>query len=105
MSELWNGFVSIDLLSLGAPDINVIHTFDRYVIGAELQVVGLPIDIVNTLDNIAGVSLDLKQIEEVSNGKEKRKKKTDAKGEDRERKKSGVRRQKSGEKAQTASAG
>ena len=62
-NKRYNGFIGMDFDSPGAPDVEIIKKFARYIISAEIQVAGIPEELVNQLDSVPGISIDVKGID------------------------------------------
>jgi len=62
-NKRYNGFIGMDFDSPGAPDVEIIKMFARYIISAEIHVAGIPEDLVNQLDMVPGISIDVKGID------------------------------------------
>ena len=62
-NKLYNGYIGMDFDSPGAPDVEIIKLFARYIVDAEIHVAGIPEDLVNQLDMVPGISLDVKGID------------------------------------------
>jgi len=62
-TKRYNGFIGMDFDSPGAPDVEIIKMFARYIIYAEIHVAGIPEDLVNQLDMVPGISIDVKGID------------------------------------------
>ena len=62
-NKRYNGFIGMDFDSPGAPDVEIIKMFARYIIDAEIHVAGIPEDLVNQLDMVPGISMDVKAID------------------------------------------
>jgi len=62
-NKRYNGFIGIDFDSPGAPDVEIIKLFARYIVYAEIHVAGIPEDLVNQLDKVPGISIDVKGID------------------------------------------
>jgi len=62
-NKRYNGFIGMDFDSPGAPDVEIIKMFARYIIYAEIHVAGIPEDLVSQLDMVPGISIDVKGID------------------------------------------